>query len=799
MSAPIVGRSRATLESARHVRGRGRFVGDLQLPGMLHVAMVRSPHAHAAIRAVETGAARDAPGVHAVLTGAEAAERAGPVFTLAALHDPPLPIPILALAHDRARFRGEPVAAVAADTRAQAEDAAERIRVDYEPLPPVPDTETALAPGAPRIHDGIEGNVIMRRHYDFGSVEETFARADRVVRRRLRWSRHTGVPLDTFGCVAQFEPGSDELTIWSNHQSYVLLWTLSLSLGIPSHRITGVPCDVGGAFGGKFWQPRPMVVCALLSQDTSRPVKFVEDRAEHLEAGDNHGEQRTYDAELALAADGRMLALRYAIVEDYGSGFMLGSVGNSEPLAQAVGPYAIEAVGVDFTAVLTNKTNQAAYRGFGGAALNFLLERMADAAAEATGLSRVALRERNLLTPDRFPYRTPTGNVYDSGDYPAALRRALTLADHDGWLARQAAARREGRALGIGLATCQERSVQTGTALWLMFDQQPGRVTTAAETATCRIDNQGHVRIALHSPSLGTPTETVAAMVVAEELGVDPDEISVSRLDTSVAGPALGPAASRLTVMLSGAVAGAVAEVQEAMRPVAADLLEAPPGDLEWDRDQTGFVVRGSPGIVASLHDIAHHANSQALSLPEGVRSGLEATFTYDHPFGSLPEPDGSSWGVFAPIIGHAVHVPVVEVDVETGEVHFLAYTVVHDCGTVLNPAAVRGQVLGGICQGLGSALMEELRYRPDASLIERDLRSYFVPTTLEMPKITIEHMETPSPFTYRGVKGVGEGGRMAAPAAIVSAVEDALSPWGARIDEIPVTPEKILGWVSQR
>lgn len=798
MSVDEVGRPRPTLESRRLIRGRGRFVSDLQLPRMLEVAMVRSPHAHARIVDIDVSSALEVPGVEAVLTGADVAESSGPIFTLAALHAPPLPIPLPALAHPKARYAGEAVVAIAAASRAVAEDAAARVRVTYEPLEAVLDPAAALSAGAPLVHDGIPGNLIMHRRYTFGDVDSAFEGADRIVSRRLRFGRQTGTPLDTFGCVADWDTSVDELTFWSNHQSYVLLWTLSGTLGLPSNRIRGVPLDVGGAFGGKFWQPGPMVVCALLSRATGRPVRFVEDRVEHLTGGNNHGEDRTYDAELALDAEGRISGLRFRVVEDYGAAFVLGAVGTSEPLAQVTGPYGIEAVEVDFTAVLTNKTAQAAYRGFGGTALNFMLERLVDAAAGELGHSRTELRRRNLLPPDVFPYKTPTGNLYDSGDYPQALRRALALADYDGWLERQAAARAQGRALGIGIATCQERSVQGGSALWLMFDQTPGRVTTAAETATCRVDGQGNVRVALHSPSLGTPTETVAATVVASELGVDAERVSVTRLDTSLAGPALGPAASRMTVMLSGAIAGAVDEVRETMRLLAADMLEAAPDDLVWDRGQVGFAVRGAPGRGVSLHEIAHRANSHALSLPEGARSGLEATFTYDHPKASLPSSDGSDWGIYAPIVGHAVHIPVVEVDLGTGEISFLDYSVLHDCGTVLNPQAVRGQVLGGICQGIGTALYEELRYGADGRLVERDLRSYLAPTTLEMPPIRLEHMETPSPFTWRGVKGVGEGGRMAAPAAVISAVEDALAPFGVRIDEVPVTPEKVLRWLGR-
>lgn len=793
----VIGTPLRTLESARLVRGRGHYVPNIQLPGMLHVAMVRSPHPHARIRAIDTSAALAADGVQAVLTGADVAARSGPIFTLAALHEPPLPVPLPALAHQKVHHVGEAVAAVAAHSRAAAEDAAELVTVDYEPLPAILNTDAALQPGAALVHDGIAGNLIMHRELDFAEVEAAFQRAERVVRRRLRWARETGAALDTFGCVVLWDPGSEEVTIWSNHQSHVLLGALAPTLGIPAGKIRGVPGDIGGAFGAKFWQPRAVVVCALLSRETGRPVRFVEDRVEHLEAGANHGEERIYDAELALDRDGRMLALRFHVIDDYGSAFVLGAIGNAEPLAQGVGPYTIEALGVDFSAVLTNKSPQAAYRGFGGAALNFLLERMTDAAARELELSPVEIRRRNLIPPDRFPYRTPTGNIYDSGDYPASLERALALADYDAWRERQAEARADGRAIGIGLATCQERAVQGGSALWLMYDQNPGRGTTSAETATCRIDGQGGVRIALHVPSVGTPLETVAAMVAAEELGVDPEQVTVAQLDSTLIGPSLGPSASRMTVMLSGAVAGAVGEVREAMRPTAAHLLEAAAEDLVWDPAHAGYVVRGSPSHVATLAQIAHAANTQALSLPEGVRSGLEATFTYDHPRSTMPN-GPSDWGIFCPIIGHTVHIPVVEVDLETGVVSFLDYAVVHDCGRVLNPAAVRGQLIGGICQGVGSALSEELRYDCDGRLIERDFRSYYVPTTIEMPNIRIEHIETPSPFTYQGVKGVGEGGRMAAPAAVVAAVEDALSPYGVAIDEVPVTPEKILRWIAE-
>lgn len=791
----VVGTRRPTRESHRLVRGGGKYVQDIHPAGMLHTAMVRSPHPHARIVRIDTSEAERMPGVHAVLTGSAAAELAKPAFTLAAFHDPPLPIPLPALAVDKARYAGEAVAAVAAATRSQAEDAAARVVVTYDVLPIVATAADALAPGAPVLHEGLGSNLIMSRHYDFGPVGELFTAAAHVVRRRLRWPRQTGAPLDTFGCICDWE-SSGGLTVWSNLQSYALLWTLGDSLGIPPQSVRGLPCDIGGSFGGKFWLPRPILVCALLSRITGRPVRFVEDRVESLTAGESHGEDRSYDAELAVTADGHFLALRFAVVEDYGSAFVLGAINNTEPLAQATGPYDIKALGVDFTAVVTNKPPQAAYRGFGGAAHNFMMERMVDAAADELGIDRVDIRRRNLIPPEAFPYRTPTGNLYDSGQYPKALADVLEFAGYDRWRRRQDEARAQGRAIGIGVVTCQERSVQGASALWVMYDQNPARGSTSAESVTIRIDGQGHVRIALHTPSVGTPLETVAATVAAEELGVDPDEIAITFADSQLAGPGLGTTASRMTVMLAGAVHGAAENLIEQMRTIAADLLEADPSDLAWDAGRSAFTVLGVPNPTVPLARIAHRAYAEALALPDGSRTGLECTFSYNHPIYTMPEPDGSSWGVFCPIVGHSAHVTVVEVDVETGQIHFLDYAIVHDCGTVLNPDAVRGQLQGGIAQGIGSALSEVLEYT-DGYLRQRDFRSYLVPTSIDIPAVRIKHLETPSPYTRYGVKGVGEGGRMAAPAAVISAIEDALRPWNVRIDAVPVTPEDVLHWTT--
>lgn len=797
-AARVIGKPRRTLESARMVRGAGHFIADLQLPGMLHVALVRSPYAHARIVSTDVSGAWEVPGVVAVLTGEEAAARSGPVFSLAEIPDPPIPVHQYPLAYRKVRLVGEGVVAVAAESRYAAEDACERIVVEYEPLPVVATPEAALAPGASLVHEELGSNVIMHRHLKWGDCDGLFARADHVVRRRIYWSRHSGAALDTFGCVAHYDSGSGDLTFYCNLQSYSLMRTLAHTLHLPEHHIRTVAQDVGGAFGGKFWQPRNMVVCALLSMETGRPVKFIEDRIDNLIAGDNHGENRSYDAELALTRDGRMLALRFKVVEDQGAYFLLGAGSNASPMSQIGGAYDIKAVEADITFVATNKTGQAAYRGYGAAAASFMIERMADAAASELGISRGEIRRRNFIKPEQFPYTTPVGNVYDSGNYPEGLRRALDLLGYEDWRRRQREARAQGRYIGLGIATIPERSVPSLTELWLLFERPRLTATAAPETITVRIDQDGKMRVGLHTPGLGTAVETVAAMVMAEEFGIDPADISVTRLDSTLAGPSMGMAGSRMTAMLSGAANLAAQEIKEKMRRVAAHVLEANLSDVRYNAATGRLEVFGVPGKGLSFKQVAAHVNTRSLDLPEGLTSGLEATVSYDHPHASLPDAESGSWGSFNPAVGFAVHLPVVEVDAETGQVSFLDYAVLHDCGTIVNPPGVEGQVLGGICQGVGSALYEEFVYDDQGQSLSSTFMDYLLPSSMEMPKVRLVHMETPSPFTYRGIKGAGEGGRMAAPAAIVSAIEDALQPFKVQVNEIPVTPEKIRRWIRE-
>ena len=435
------------------------------------------------------------------------------------------------------------------------------------------------------------------------------------------------------------------------------------------------------------------------SRTTGRPVKYIEDRIDNITACDNHGSDRTYDVELALDADHRMTALRYRVVDDYGAYFQFGLGTHGNGFSQTVGPYKIRAVGAEIYAVFTNKCQQGACRGFGSEVTNFMIERIVDAAVEELNLDPIAFRYDNFIRPEEFPYQIPTGNLYDSGNYPGALDMALQMLDYNGWREKQQLARTQGRYVGIGVASCQEKGVFSATEFW-MLNRTPGfALTSSPESASVKIDATGKAIISLHAPCWGNSPETVAAMVLAEQLTMDPADISITYSDTDHGLPGTGPGGSRYTVMVTGAIAGAASIIKQKLKRLAGHMLEAGPHDLEFRNGKIG--VKGASGLEVSIAEVATQAHFFRLSLPDDpdLTSGLDANYTYDHPLATLPKSD-SDFGIFYPIMGHMCHMPVVEVDVKTGEVKFLDYVAVHDCGTMINPMTVDGHVRGGTAQG---------------------------------------------------------------------------------------------------
>jgi carbon-monoxide dehydrogenase large subunit len=790
-----VGKSIRRVEDPKFLTGRGGYIDDIRLPGMLHATLVRSPHAHARIKSIDVEAARKLPGVVAVVTGAEAAELCAPMPDFGPAPDKHV---WRLLAVDKVRYVGEGVAAIAAESRYIAEDARDLVTVEYEPLPALVDPEAALAEDAPLVHEALGANLAYERSFTFGEVDRDFAEADLVVKDRLRWNRSGAQPLETVGAIASFDPGTGMLTVHVNSLTFTsYLFLLAGTLKVPSNKLDMHPLPAGGSFGSKLWAVKVPAIAGMLSKLVGRPVKYVEDRIENISNCDHHGSDRVYEAELAVMKDGTLRSLRLSTVDDYGAYIQFGVGHHGNALAQVVGPYRIGSVQYRVRAALTNKCQQGAYRGFGSEVNNWMLERMVDLAARQLRMDPIEIRRKNFIRPDQFPYFIPTGNVYDSGNYEGVLDKAVGLADYAFWRKEQARLREDGRYIGIGVVSCQERSVFSATEFWFWFDQPTAPVTSMPESITLSVDALGNITATLYSCAFwGNSPETMVAQLVAEEFDVEPSQVNVVYSGSNQGLPATGPGGSRFTVMIAGAIEGASKKIKDKAFKVAGHLLEADVADLEWA--DGAIRVKGSPESRKTLGEVAIMTHLFKHSLPEEIESGLEASLVYDHPYTTMPSDDRKSLGVFYHFMGHACHIPIVEVDVETGAVQFLKYVAVHDCGTLVNPRSLAGHIVGGVAQGIGTSLYEQYVYDAQGNLLTTSYLDYLIPSAMEVPEVVMGHQETPSPYTVHGIKGGGEGGRMMAPAAIAAAIDDALAPLGVRCNVLPATPERILSWIEE-
>jgi carbon-monoxide dehydrogenase large subunit len=784
-----IGKDVPRLEDPKLLAGRATYVDDVRLPGMLEAAVLRSPIAHARIVRIDISRARSLPGVFAVITGDDARNLSNPAPAFCAE-----PVVEYAMAVNKVRYAGEAVVAVAAVDRYTAEDALALVEVEYDPLPVVNDPFDAMRPEASKVHENLPSNVVFDKTLTFGDPDADFASADRVIRRRLRYHRASAQPLETAGAVCDYNPVTGRLDVWSNTNmiNYVG-WLIANTVKVAPAKLNLIPMHVGGSFGSKHVLAKVIAIAAMLAKVSGRPVKFLEDRIDNLVACENLACDRFYDSELAVTSDGLFKSLRVRVVDDYGAYFQFGHGTHGNALAQATGPYRIRSLEYTVQCVLTNKCQQGVFRGAGSDGGNFNLERLVDAAAQELGVDPIELRRRNFIQPDQFPYKMPCGNVYDSGNYPAVLDKALSMADYEGLRRMQAEARQHGRYVGIGLATAQQRSVYGPTEFWFWYDS-PG-ITSAPESVGLSLGPTGEFVVTMFSPFWGNSPETVAAQTVAEEFGIDPTQVTVA-YEGSIHGlPGAGPGGSRMTVMLTGAVVGAARKLKDKMARIAAHALEVHASDILFENGRAS--VRGVPEKSMAYADIGLKAYWFRLDLPSDMESGLEARHTYDHPYLTQPSADRKDLGAFYPIMAHGAHIPVVEVNPDTGQVRVLRYIAVHDVGTMVNPRSLRGQIAGGITQGIGMALFEEVVYDDQGQPLTSSFMDYLLPTAMEVPRFEIDHVETPSPFTEYGVKGGGEGGRMIAPAALASAVEDALAPIGVSVDELPMTPERIVNWID--
>lgn len=773
-------------EDLRFATGKGTYVGDMKFPDMLHVAMLRSVHAHARILRVDMSEALRAPGVACGLTGEDAGRMTEPLRSLVPI---PVQLDAYCLAYRKVTHVGEPVAAVAAASRYLAEDALEKIRVEYEPLPAAVDPEAAMEPDAPLLFESMGTNLVWRDRFDYGDVDEAFRAADRVVGKRFHIQRYSSTALETFGCTAAYDRRREQLTIWSNDQRPgQAMPIVAHSLGLSHAQIRFVTPDVGGGFGNKR-KAQYLIVAALLSGlSGGRPVQYVEDRRENLMAL-VHACNGVMDLEAALDRDGRILGLKVRDVADEGANVLNPTVHSILKLGNLTNCYRIPVARYEVNSVMTNKCPSGANRGIGKPFMCLAMERMMDHLARETGMDRIELRRRNLVPPEAMPYTGPSGALIDSGDFGGALDKLLPLVGYEEFLQEQREARDRGRFLGLGIAIGLEPSTSNASAYILSSGKR--NASGAAEAAMVRVEHDGSILVLLGDVGSGQGHETAAAQIVADELGVPMDRVRVSPFFDSQAGPwlyATGNYSNKFAGTDVGAILGAARKVRSKLLDLGAHLLRAPADSLEL---ADGCVrSRARPEGGKSLAELAFVAYRDLLSLPPEMEPGLEGRFYYKPDIANLPDEQRRVRNqLFASNAAHAV---TVEVDPDTGGVAILKYGVVHDCGTVLNPTIVEGLVQGATAHGIGAALYEEFDYDEQGNLKATTFVDYLKPTAVEIPDVLMDHLVTPSPYTPLGMKGVGEGGAIPAPAAIVNAVEDALAPLGCAFDHLPLTPERV-------
>ncbi len=773
-----IGRPIRRREDRRLLTGRARYLDDLQPPGCAHVVFVRSDHAHARVLAVDAAAATAAPGVLAVVDGAALAPHARPFPNrVAGLR----PVPYRPLATDRVRFAGEPVAAVVATSRAAAADAAAQVVVRYEPLPVVTDVDAARRPGAPRLYDEWPDNVLVTRRVAFGDVDGAFAAADVVIDETFTSQRQAPLPLEGRGTLAV--PDGDALTVWSSTQvPHILRSVLAEVLDVAEPQLRVIAPDVGGGFGAKYQIFREEAAVACLARMLGRPVKWSERLGEHLASAVHAREQRVR-LELAARADGTVTAMRATVVGDVGTAAAVPPSWGAPMVVATTCALGLRVEHFAYTldCVVTNKCPGGAYRGFGNPVRVFAVERSLDLLAARLGLDPAEVRRRNLVGKADLPYRSVTGARIESATLPEAMDRALEMVDYGRFRERQAAARRHGRHLGVGIASFAEGTAPSFQALGGLFG--------AYDSCTLRVTPDGRIVAQMGVPAQGQGLETTIAQVVAEALGVDPTAVTVRYGDTDAVPVGLGAWGSRGCLVAAGAGTEAARVVRDKMLAIAAHLLEAHPDDLRVADGRA--VVKGAESRAVGFREIAAAAYGGRARLPAGLAPGLEATAFFE-PEAIDAAPDRHGRAMRYATVANAAHVAVVEVLVDTGEVKLLDYVVVHDCGTIVNPLIVDGQIRGGVAQGIAGALYEHLIYDESGQLLSGSLLDYHVPRADEIPDIRVEHLVSPDPRTPWGIKGVGEGGTIGAPAAIANAVADALAPFGVRVVRTPLTPPEV-------
>jgi carbon-monoxide dehydrogenase large subunit len=756
----LIGSSIRRVEDPILVTGRGCYTDDVQLPGMLHLAFLRSLHPHAKIISMNTSAAKAMPGVLAVVTGADLSERLNvPAIPMVpGMKIPPHPL----LARGAVHAAGTPVAAVVAQSRALAEDAANAIEVEYEALPSVVNAEKALEPGAPLAREELDSNICYIATKKGGDVDKAFAGAEHIVRMHIASPRLVAMAIEPRGVVAKPEPTGD-LTVWLSTQSpHRVRADLATAIGFPEHKIRVIAPDVGGGFGSKGPLYQEYALACHLALKIGRPVKWISTRSEDF-VTTNQGRDQAMTSELALKRDGTMLGLKVRVVANLGAYLQSNTAGPPQRMmAMAPGCYQIRNCHVEVVAVFTNTVSTGPYRGAGRPESVLNVERLIDKAARDLGMDRLEIRRKNFIRPEQFPYRTGVNVEYDSGEYEKSLAEALRLSNYDGLIRQRDEARKRGELVGVGISTFVEPSGGAGF-----------------ESGTVRVERTGEITVLTGSSSHGQGHETAFAQVAAEKLRVSLDHVAIRHGDTLAVQQGVGTFGSRSAVMGGGALAIAIQRVIEKAKRIATHLMEAAAEDVV--QADGGFAVAGVPDKRVTWRQIA--AAAYGGRVPPGSEPGLQETAFFD--------PHREAWGFGA-------HVALVRIDPETGKPTLEKLVLVDDCGVIINPMIVEGQVHGGVAQGLGEAFTEQMLYGDEGEVLSGSLMNYAVPRASDMPPLILGETVTPNPFSPLGVKGVGEAGCNGAPPAVANAVMDALAPLGIDHINMPYTAPKLWAAIQR-
>ncbi len=778
---PPIGERVRRKETLRFVTGTGRYVDDLLPPDTLHAAFVRSACAHARIKAIDVEAARTMPGVHAVFTGEDIAQKIKPlrVGGSSLLRE----IKLYPLAVDKVRYFGEPLAVVVADNRYLAEDAVEIVSVDYEPLPVVVDPEAAMEPASACVHEDVGSNIVYKYHFATDGIDKVFQQADVVIKERIRSHRITACPIEPRAYLAHFNQQEDSLTMWSaTANPHSLRTRISDILSFPESRIRVIAPDVGGSFGIKIQTYQEELLLPFLSRELARPIKWCETRVEHLRNG-RHGRDQIHYIEMALKKDGTILGIRDKIIADMGSTYTV----DHSIMASALyvpGVYQIQNYSVDAFGVSTNKTTHGSLRGIGKADASYVIERLIDIAARELRLDPVEIRMKNFIPAEAFPYRNVTGALYDSGQYHLCLKRALEIAGYEQLRKEQEQLRRNGQYRGIGVALVMEPTSSS-------------RIHATGGYASCRmrIDPSGATTVFSSMGEQGQGHETTIAQIVASQTGIPFEKIHVIHGDTLPTPYGFGTGSSRSSVVLMPSAWVAAKKMRGKMLGIAARSLGVVPEKLDIANGKVSS--KDDPGRSVEIMEIVRTAYGAIHLLPENMEPGLETMGYFVNPNIDYTPDEKGRMNTFSSY-PYAAIVAVVDVDVETGFIKIIRYCTVHDCGNMINPQIVDTQQQGSIMQGIGAALYEELRYDEEGRLLTSTLMDYRLPSVEEVPEIALQHIITPNPFTPLGAKGAGETGMLGPPPALCNAVEDALSPLGVKIRETPLTPERILDLIEK-